>query len=276
MSRSLFAFMFVGLLLSMLYGTDVRAQATGASVSGTVTDEAGAPLPGATVMLKNESTGFETGTATNADGRYAFRQVPLGEPYALIVSFVGYETQRLTGYAVNLDDQLTVDAVLSEAATELDAVTATAPPLRARMERAGATTRISAAEVEALPAQGRDFANLADLAPTSAGGIGIGGHRTTSTNVRLDGASARTNRLGRTAGGGPYTLLLEAIREFEVVTNDYDVTQGRQGGGAIDVATKSGTNQFEGSLFTYHRNEALVGDPRELSWGPTIYTFRHK
>jgi len=244
----------------MLLPSEVRAQGTGASIRGVITDETGEPLPGATVQVHNAATGFEAGTATDADGRYRFRQLPLGEEYAVTVSFMGYGEQRKAGFMLNLGDALTVDFTLREEATELDEVVVIGDPLQAQMEQAGASTRIGADEVQELPTQGRNFANLIDLAPTSSGGIGLGGHRTTSTNIRLDGVSGRSNRLGRNANSGPFSVSLEAIREFKIVTNDYDVTQGRQAGGAIDVVTKSGTNNLEGSVFMYHRNEALVGD----------------
>ncbi|MBC7923564.1 MAG: carboxypeptidase regulatory-like domain-containing protein, partial [Ferruginibacter sp.] len=96
----------------------LRAQSTNASVSGTVKDNQGGSVPGASVMVKNASTGFQTGTVTNVDGRYLFQQLPLGGPYEVNVSFVGFATQQKQGYNLHQSDRVTVDFGLVEAAQQ--------------------------------------------------------------------------------------------------------------------------------------------------------------
>ncbi|SDY80761.1 TonB-dependent receptor [Hymenobacter psychrophilus] len=256
----------------------LRAQSTDASIAGVVQDARGEAVPGATVVVKNGSTGFQTGVATSADGRYALRQLPLGGPYEINVSFVGFAPQRRTGYTLNQGDRITVDFRLSESAEQLQEVVVTENALTSRIDRLGSSTAIGAQAIQRLPALNRDFTSLADLAPTS-NGRNIGGQLASSTNYLIDGLSSRNMLTSGPIGRGPYTLSLEAIREFEVAYNVYDVTQGRQGGGVISAATKSGTNTFTGSAFTYHRADWLAnprdirGNKRTVDFSTTQYGF---
>ncbi|WP_040669683.1 TonB-dependent receptor [Nitritalea halalkaliphila] len=109
-----------------------------------------------------------------------------------------------------------------------------------------------------MPTSGRSFQDLANLAPTTApgGSLAIGGTRESSTGITLDGGNQRFMMNGGLIS--QYTVSMEAIREYEVTTNEYSVLEGRQGGGSINVVTKSGTNEFEGSAFFFNRNQALT------------------
>ena len=235
------------------------AQSTDASITGIVVDTDREPLPGATVMVRNQSTGFETGTVTNINGAYDIRQLPLGGPYTVTTSFVGYGDVKKSGFTLNQGDQLVIDFTLSEAASQLEEIIITDQDLRSRIQREGNAVAINAARIKQLPIEGRNFTGLTSLSPLQGGGsINLGGQRRTSTNVTLDGVNARNQLTAGEIGRGPYTVSIEAIREFEVATNVYDVTQGRQAGGALNAVTKSGTNEFEGGAFVYHRNDALA------------------
>jgi hypothetical protein len=234
-----------------------RAQATDASITGTVSDGTGEVLPGATVIVTNATTGFETGTVTNAQGHYTFKQLPLGSGYAITVSFIGFGEQRKSGFDLQLGDRLTIDFELSQATTELEEIIVTADDLRSRIERLGGTTAILDEQIEALPAQDRNFTDLASLAPQFGPSFSLSGQRRMSTNVTVDGMNARNQLTGGELARGPFTISMEAIREFEVITNTYDVTIGRQGGGSINAATKSGTNVLEGTAFAYQRSDEL-------------------
>ena len=210
-------------LLGTLLSGPLQAQSTDASIAGIVRDQQGAAVPGATVMVKNNSNGFQTGGATSTDGRYAFRQLPLGGPYEVNVSFVGSAAQQRTGYTLNQGDRITVDFQLSEAAAQLQEVVVSANSLTSRVDRLGSSTAFTAQEVNRLPTTNRDFTSLANLAPTS-NGTNIGSQLASSTNYIIDGLSARNMLTSGPIGRGPYTLSLEAIREFEVAYNVYDVT----------------------------------------------------
>src|SRR5687767_8215195 len=99
---------FLLLVTCCLPAAPMNAQTTQASITGIITDEENNPLPGATVVVKNESTGFTTGTATNIFGEFIFKQLPLGSPYSVNISSVGYGSEKRMGYALNQGDILRV------------------------------------------------------------------------------------------------------------------------------------------------------------------------
>ncbi|MGB6151818.1 MAG: carboxypeptidase regulatory-like domain-containing protein [Pricia sp.] len=235
-----------------------HAQATNASIKGKITDTNGNPLMGATVLVKNTSTGFSSGTVANEDGDYRMSQLPLGGPYSITAQYLGFRESVKEGFTLNLSDALTANFTLQESSTALDEVVVSSNSLSKRIEQLGASTKIGAAQIKNLPTEGRNFTGLTSLSPLQGGGsINLGGQRRTSTNVTIDGLNARNTLTAGEIGRGPYTISQEAIREFEVSTNDYNVSQGRQGGGAITSVTKSGTNKFSGSTFFYHRADGL-------------------
>ena len=239
------------------------AQGTDASIQGRVTDAAGAPLSDATVLAELTSTGFRTSTRSNAAGAYRFAQLPLGGPWRLLVRRVGYAPATRLGVELTLGVRLTLDVVLAARAVAIEPVIVRAAGDSAR-SRVSGSTRIDARTIAAVPAANRNFTDLAALAPLAGADLSIGGARATSTDVRIDGMQARNMLRGGELGRGPYTLSLEAIREFEVVTNVYDAAQGRQGGGAISAATRAGTNTPSAAAFAYFRNEALSADRKSV------------
>lgn len=237
-----------------------HAQGTDAAVSGRVSDDAGRPVANAVVEIRHSGTGYSSAGTSRGNGRFLFSQLPLGGPYRVSVRRLGFRPQVQEGFRLSQGDRVELTITLETSAQQLEAqVVRVETPTGARRERLGASTKISEDEIAELPVQNRQFSDLALLAPTTSGnGFNIGGARTTSTDVRIDGVSARNQLGGGQVGSGPYTVSLAAIREFEIVTNGYDVTMGRQGGGAISAVTKSGTNVFEGSAFGYHRNQQLA------------------
>ncbi|RIV27318.1 carboxypeptidase regulatory-like domain-containing protein [Fibrisoma montanum] len=264
-----------GLLLA---SSATFGQTTDATITGVIKGNNGEVLPGATITARNESTGFQTGTVSNIEGRYTMRQVPLGGPYTITVSYVGFTNQARTGYRLNQADQLVVDFNLAESGTELQEVKVTENALKSRIDRIGASTAITASNIAKLPINNRSFTNLLALSPLSNGGS-IGGQLPSSTNYLIDGASARNNLTSGALGNGPFSLSLEAIREFEIVANEYDVTKGRQGGGTVSVVTKSGTNTTTGTAFTYYNADGLSsardirGNSRAINFTRFQYGF---
>src|SRR5688572_8901097 len=112
----------------------LAAQNTKASVAGTVTDQQNSVLAGATVQVKNESTGFTTSTLTNAKGEYLFKELPLGGPYTVIISFIGYAEQRQTGYMLHQGDAIRVKTSMQETNQSLEAVEVVASSLKNQVE----------------------------------------------------------------------------------------------------------------------------------------------
>jgi len=277
--RILQSFTFILLLTGGFGRTKIFAQTSQAGISGTVTDDAKEVIPGATVQAHNEATGFTTYTVTNPQGEYTFKQLPLGGPYTVTVSFVGYGTQKRSGYTLNLSEVLRLDVRLQTATNELDAVVVTASSVQNNISNLGASTAINARNIAKLPVNGRNFTSLIDLSPLSRGSS-VSGQLATSTNYTIDGMTAKNATFGGTAGAGaPYSISIEAVREFKVVTNQYDVTYGRSGGGTINTATKSGTNTLSGSAFTFVRANQLSspydirGNQRNVPFSTYQYGF---
>jgi Carboxypeptidase regulatory-like domain len=259
-----------------------HAQATEGFVTGLVKTAAGAPVAGATVTARNEATGTQQTRTTDARGRYVFAQLPIGGPYTVSVRQLGFRPARRTGLMLNLGDRVPLDITLEQSAQELGAVDVRADRENKRVERVGGSVVVTEKEIKQLPIQDRSFADLAILAPTTSragtGGIitsssSIAGGRVSSTDIRVDGVQAKNTLWGAGFGRGPYSLSVEAVREFEVVTNVYDVTQGRQGAGAVNVATRAGTNTTSGSFFAYNRNQALTTNTNFL--GQRITNFEN-
>lgn len=247
-------------LFALFYSSNrLSAQTTQASIIGQVTDDNKKPVQGATITVRNESTGFTTSTLTNAKGEYVFKELPLGGPYTVTATFVGYGQQQLNDYALNQGDLVRVNIQMQTAANTLNEVTVTGTGQRKKSENFGAATTVTARDITKLPVNGRNFTSLIDLSPLSSGNS-LSGQLGSSTNITIDGTSAKnpTSSAGtNTRTGGPYAISMEAIREFKVVTNQYDVTYGRSGGGTISTVTKSGTNEYSGSVFLFSRADQL-------------------
>lgn len=240
--------------------TTLHAQTTQASISGLVANEQKKPIPNVSIFVKNESTGFTTKTTTNALGEYVFKELPLGGPYTIKATFVGLGEQTRTGYLLNLGDVVKVTITMQATAQSLDVVQVVGASLRNKARTFGASTEISAKNMAELPVNGRNFSSLMDLSPLSRGS-GISGQLGSSTNYTIDGMNAKNpTSAGSTTSrsGAPYSISMEAVREFKVVTNQYDVTYGRAGGGTITAVTKTGTNKITGSAFTYGRANWLA------------------
>ncbi|PWS27221.1 TonB-dependent receptor [Pedobacter yonginense] len=248
------------LLMLCFTSNSVLAQTTQASISGTITDEGKKAVPGVSVQIRNESTGFTTKTSTNSNGEYIFKELPLGGPYTVKAAYIGFGEQNRTGFMLNQGDVVKVNIKMQEAAQSLDAVEVTSSSLKNKVQNFGASTEISAKTMNQLPVNGRNFSNLMDLSPLSRGG-GISGQLGSSTNYTIDGMNAKNpTSAGSTTSrsGAPYSISIEAVREFKVVTNQYDVTYGRAGGGTVSAVTKSGTNTLSGSAFGYGRADWLA------------------
>ena len=258
MSKNLLVSIFC--LLCFLMNSKLIAQTTQASISGTVFNSEKIPQVGASVQVRNESTGFVTKSLTNAKGEFTFKELPLGGPYTVNVTYTGYGEQKRSGYSLNQGDVVRVDITMQVNETTLEVVQVVGSGLKNKIENIGAATAISARTLTRLPVNGRNFTTLLDLSPLSRGG-NIAGQLGSSTNYTIDGMNAKNpTSAGSTTSrsGAPYSISIEAVREFKVVTNQYDVIYGRSGGGTVSAVTKSGTNTTSGSVFGYGRANWLA------------------
>jgi len=241
-------------------GTGLYAQTTQAGFSGKITDERNKGVHGASIEVRNESTGFTTKTSTNANGDFNFKELPLGGPYTIKVTYIGYGEQVRSGFNLNQGDIVRLIIPIQNTSNVLETVELTGiSTLKNKIENLGAATAVTAKDIAKLPVNGRNFTSLMDLSPLSKGD-NIGGQLGSSTNFTIDGMNAKNpTSAGSTTSrsGAPFSISIEAVREFKVVTNQYDVTYGRAGGGTVSAVTKQGTNQTHGSAWLYSRADWL-------------------
>ncbi|WP_164111562.1 MULTISPECIES: TonB-dependent receptor [Sphingobacterium] len=248
--------------VTLLFHLQANAQGTQASINGRVTDENGETVSNATVRVRHSATGFTTTTVTNERGVYDIKQLPLGGPYIVIVKSLDKGEGSAAGVQLNQGDVALVNVALISSSRMLDVVEVKANALQNTKDYLGAATAFSSKDIRSLPVNGRNFTSLTDLSPLSSGGS-ISGQLGSSTNFTIDGMNAKNpTSAGSTTSrsGAPYSISMEAVREFKVVTNQYDVTFGRSGGGTISAATKAGTNTLTGSVFGFGRADWLTSN----------------
>ncbi|MCH6236011.1 TonB-dependent receptor [Cognataquiflexum rubidum] len=245
------------LYFSIILEQNVYAQAVNATVSGRVTDTEGETLVGAQILVRNELTGFTASTVTGVTGNYIVTQIPLGTNYTITANYMGFGTKTFTAVSLNQGDNIRIDIVLNEQSQELGEVSVMANSIANNINRFGSSTAVTARDMNSLPVNGRNFTSLVDLSPV-ANGNSLLGQLFSSTNYTIDGMTNRSPLSSGSTNRGPFSISMEAIREFEVVTNDYDVTNGRSGGGIISAVTKTGTNRVEGSAFFFNRADWLA------------------
>ncbi len=226
------------------------AQGTDASIEVIIKDNNLITVPGATITITNSSTGFTTGGVTQPNGIFRFNQLPLGGPYKITATYVGFEPSAKTGIMLSQGSTIKVNLVLSEQPVTLEEVAVTSDGFKNKDERLGRATSINSKDIQRLPSNNRDFSTLAQLSPMVGAGLNIGGINSRNDAFTIDGVTAKESSFGG-PDQMPYTISIEALREFEVVSNSYDVTEGRSLAGGIKAVTKSGTNEFHGSVFSY-------------------------
>lgn len=248
--------------LTFFFQQSLQAQGTQASINGRISDEDGNTVSNVTIRIRNISTGFTTSTVTNEHGMYDLKQLPLGGPYTVSAQSLEKGEGSATGIQLNQGDVAIVNISLISGSNLLDAIEVRANTLQNTKDYLGAATAFSSKDIRSLPVNGRNFTSLTDLSPLARGGS-ISGQLGSSTNFTIDGMNAKNpTSAGATTSrsGAPYSISMEAVREFKIVTNQYDVTFGRSGGGTISAATKAGTNTLTGSIFGFGRADWLTSD----------------
>jgi hypothetical protein len=250
----------------------VYAQATG-SFSGNVLDTSGSSVMGATVTATSRGTGMTRETKTDSAGHYLIPLLPVGT-YSVRVDFTNFQSAESKDLHLQVDEARELNFNLSPA-TVVSTVTVTGSAVAAETTNPSLGQVITSQEVALLPLNGRDFVQLATLTSgataetnpnsffTSAASsevaargplsLSVGGSRPNSTDWLLDGVD--NNEL--TGGGISVFSSIDDIQEFKVLTYTYSAEYGTRAGPTVLVTTKSGTNNFHGSLFEFFRNTAL-------------------
>lgn len=262
-------------VLAMSLASSGLGQTFRGAVGGTVTDQTQAPVPGATVTVKNRDTGVARVTRTNDAGEYNVPELPIGV-YVVTVESAGFTAWTAKDIAVDVASVKRVDATLRPGATtqEITVSAQTLPQVETTNDTLGST--LTANTVKDLPVNGRDYTKLIYLSPGVAGSpdqisdspgsfgeFSMNGARGRSNNFLLDGTDMndgyRNDPAINEAGvfGTPATILpIDAVSELRVLSN-YEPEYGRNAGAVINIVTKSGTNRFHGSAIEFFRNDAL-------------------
>jgi len=232
------------------------AQSSGSGISGFVYDEGDKAFDGATISITNTATGFTTSTSSNKKGYFTFSDVPVGT-YTIEVSAVGSQKTVLKDNVLNLGDRLVLHKiVLSKNAATLTEVTVHSSSFKNSVDRLGTGTAVTSRAIQKIPIASRNYTDLMALSPL-ANGSSLAGAKNGGTGYMLDGVSNRRATFGGVTDAA-FSISSETIREFEVSTNSYDVTNGRGSGGIIKAITKSGTNTFSGSAWSYYGANSLA------------------
>lgn len=251
-------------VLCLLVASFAAAQVTTSSISGKVVAGDG-PVIGATVQAIHQPSGTKYGAVTNEKGRYVIQGMRVGGPYKIIISYIGYNNQEYNGVRLSLGEPGVYDANLKENAKQLGEITVTG---RTRLQKTGAATNFRQAQIENAPTVDRNVYDIAKLSPlvsiSKLGGVSIAGSNNRYNSFQVDGmvsndvfglAGSGTN--GGQTGANPISM--DAIQEIQVVASPFDVRQGGFTGGGINAITKSGTNTFTGTAYTYYNDENFYG-----------------
>jgi len=256
------------LMIFAFLTVNLYAQETTATLSGTVYDPKGEPANGATVLVTHVPTGYHTTGLTNNKGLFVIPNLKPGGPYTIVVSFVGSEDQKFEDITLILGNNPEMSVALKSSDKSLQEVVVTSTSRRLL-----GGISINRAQMNTMPTLGRSLSDFTRLTPQSNNNA-YAGSNFRYNNLTIDGAINNdaigfSNSFGGVSGGGqsgaagsgtrtnPYSL--DVIQEVQVQLSPYDVKLGNFTGGSVNAVTKSGANDFHGSVYGYGRNQAFVG-----------------
>ncbi|MBI3940703.1 MAG: TonB-dependent receptor [Acidobacteria bacterium] len=240
----------------------ILAQLTTAAVSGNTRDSSGGVVPGATVTVKNTDTGLVRTAITDDQGRYHLLQLPLGN-YEVAVELVGFQREIRSGIQLTVGREAVVDFVL-KVGEVTETVTVSSEAALIETTTSSLSGLVDDRQIRDLPLNGRSLEQLAALQPgvtlargsDTPGRFNIGGSRIYQTKYLLDGSDIVPSGGGAPGSVAGVFLGVEAIREFRVLVNNFSA-EFTGSGGVLSAVTRSGTNEFHGAAFEFHRNSAL-------------------
>lgn len=253
----------ISILLVLIFVTVGSAQGDLGTISGTVTDQAGAVVPGAAVTATNTANGLVRSATTSDTGTYTIPNLPVGD-YTVTVTSQGFAESKITGVQVSVAFTKTVDIAVSptgvSAVVDVNAGDATTA---VNSNDQQLSTLITNRKILDLPLLSRDPNALVLLAPgtiqsnSDLGGVVINGQRERNNNFLVDGVDNNDTDVPGILGGVA-TPNIDATEEFRVITNNFLPEFGRNSGGIITVATRRGTNQFHGGAYIFYRSDAFA------------------
>jgi len=263
--RSGFGIGLLTLTLSVILSASASAQVDTGSITGTVKDQSGAIVPGATVTITHEGQGLTLTGVTREDGTYIFTPIRTGA-YRIDVELQGFKKEARTGITVGIQEQVRADFVLQAGGiAEEVLVTGASPLLQTGSGTVGETFK--SASLETLPVNGRDYTVIARLTagvvPPQPGAraplmFAANGVRPAQNNYLLDGIDNNTSNVDFLSGVA-YVVKppIDAVDEIKVLTSSFSAEYGRAGGAVLNTTLKSGTNKLRGAVWEFNRNDNL-------------------
>jgi hypothetical protein len=252
-------------MLSLLAGQFLNAQVTTSSINGLVRSSKNEPLAGATVRAVHQPSGTVYTTSASTNGQYTIQNMRVGGPYTITVTFAGTQAASFEDVYVQLGEPFVLNVELKpreEVMTEV-VVTTSGRGNLFNANRTGAITNIGSRQIQTLPSVSRSLNDLIRITPqassTSTGAIGGGNYR--QNYITVDGADFNnTFGIGGNLPANGSPISLDALEEISVNVTPYDIKQSGFVGSAINAVTRSGTNRFAGSVYTYWRNQDQQGN----------------
>ena len=263
---------FTGMVLTTL------GQVTSSGMNGKITGNKES-LPGAAVVAIHVPSGSQYGTITNSDGRFAIQGMRPGGPYTIEVSFIGYSKATYTDVTLNLGEPFTLNADLKESTTAVsEVVVVGAKPSAFNSERNGAAINITSRQINTLPTVSRSINDITRLTP-QANGNQIGGGNYRQNYITVDGAQFNNAfGIGGNLPGNGSPISLDALDQISVNITPFDIRQSGFIGASVNAVTRSGSNEFTGSVYTYLKNEKYmgnkVGDATPFTRNPSDYNLK--
>jgi len=237
------------------------SQVTSSGITGKITDANNEVLPGATVLAVHQPSGTQYGTIANSEGRFTLQGMRSGGPYQVEVSFVGYNKATYASINLSLGESYSLDVKLTETSVDVGEVIvmgAKGPVFNS--EKNGASINVNNRQIAMMPTISRSINDVTRLTP-QANGNQIGGGNYRQNYITVDGAQFN-NAFGigsnLPAGGSPISL--DALDQISVNITPFDVRQSGFIGASVNAVTRSGTNEFTGSVYTYMQNEKYKGN----------------
>lgn len=258
--------------LLIAFPVNSRAQVVGGTISGTISDSTGAAIPNAAVLVHNDETGNERHLQTGPDGRYAAPSIPVGT-YTVTADATGFSQQRRTAIALSVGQSQLVNLALTLSGVA-QTVTVEDRPAVVNLSTQQTAGLVDAHQIKELPLNGRSYDQLITLNPatvnytaqrsgtigTSNSSVGnmfaVSGRRPQDNLYLLNGVEYTGASLINVTPGGTSGQLLgvEAVREFNVITDTYSASYGKRQGAQVSIVTASGTNSVHGSAYEFLRN----------------------
>lgn len=255
------------LLVALLAFTAIGyAQTTSGSIAGSVVDSSHAAIPGVQVMATEQEQKVVITTKADESGRFVFAQIQAGH-WTVSIESQGFKKYEHANITLNANEKLALGELVMQVGSVTDAVEVSAAAIKLQTESAERSTTLVSTQIENIAVNSRSYLDLVKLVPgvvstvnlTTAGtggpqNIAANGNRYNSNNVTLNGLS---NIDSGSNGNVNASLSLDSVQEYKILTGVYQAEYGCSMGAQISVLTKSGSSEFHGSAYWFHRHDDL-------------------